>query len=234
MSNEKSESAEIRDDQDIIDDDIKKITDTYQEYLEKGIKIEDLDLINLFFHPLRAQLSEGKYNYALVKTIYSATKLLDTKVQNLLDRVLQKKGIAKPESDIPIAEQFDNVLKLLRPIQPVSRPLLQMDIQRAFIELMIYRKKKRIYSVESKKMRYDPIEFERISMDDNKNELLEKIRRLKKTSINFVALLHERTWPEVTRILTILLHLAHEGKIKLHQNDFPNGEITISYREDKN
>jgi hypothetical protein len=234
MANENSEPSEIREDQELSDDEIKKITDTYQETLEKGIKIEDLDLINLFFHPLRVQLNEGKYNYELVKTVYSATKLLDTKVQNLLDRILQKKGIAKPESETPMDDHFSSILSLNRPIQPVSRPLIQTDIKRAFIELMVHRKKKRIYNVESKKMRYDPIELERISIDDNKAELLEKIRRFKKATINFAVLLQERTWPEVARILTILLHLAHEGRIKLHQDDFPTGEITISYREDKN
>lgn len=234
MSNENSEPSDLKKDQDLSDDEIKKITDTYQETLEKGVKIEDLDLINIFFHPLRVQLNEGKYNYDVVKTIYSATKLLDTKVQNLLDRILQKKGIVKPESKTPTEEHFSNIVSLIRSIQPISRPLLQTDIKRAFIELLVHRKKKRIYSAETKKMRYDPVELERISIDDNKDELLKKIRHFKKASINFAALLQERTWPEVARILTILLHLAHEGKIKLHQNDFPTGEITISYREDKN
>jgi hypothetical protein len=51
---------------------------------------------------------------------------------------------------------------------------------------------------------------------------------------NLAALLKERTWAEVTKILNVLLHLAHEGKIKLSQTDFPAGPIIISYKGEAN
>jgi len=230
----KSEWPEIKEDKEPKDNGVKKILETYQDTIEQGTKIEDLDLINLFFHPLRVKLSEGRYDYEVVKAVYSATKLLDTKIQNLLDSVLQKKSPEKMESWTSSEEQLFRILHMIKPIQPVPRPLSLTDIKRAYVELMVHRKKKRVYSSESKKMKFDPVELERISINSDKTELLDKIRELGKISVDLGALLKERTWTEVTKILTVLLHLAHEGKIKLFQKDFPTGPIIISYKGEAN
>lgn len=232
MSNEnsrKSEWPETKEDKEPKDSGVKKILETYQDSIAQGTKIEDLDLINLFFHPLRVKLSEGRYDYDVVKAVYSATKLLDTKIQNLLDSVLQKKSLENAETWTSSEDQLDQLLHMTKPIQPVPRPLSMTDIKRAYIELMVHRKKKRVYNLESQKMKFDPVELERISINNDKTELLNKIREFGEVSIDLAALLKERTWPEVTKILNILLHLAHEGKIKLFQKDFPTGTIIISY-----
>ena len=237
MSNEnseKSEPPEVKEDKEVQDNGVKKILDTYQDTIALGTKIEDLDLIKLFFHPLRVKLNEGKYDYDVVKAVYSATKLLDAKIQNLLDKVLQKKGVEKTEPWNSSEEQLSQILRMIKPIQPVSRPLSLTDIKRAYVELMVHRKKKRVYNLESQKMRFDPIELERISINSDKTDLLDKIREFGKIRIDLAALLKERTWAEVTKILNVLLHLAHEGKIKLSQTDFPAGPIIISYKGEAN
>ncbi|MDD1779472.1 MAG: hypothetical protein LUQ65_15020 [Candidatus Helarchaeota archaeon] len=235
MSNDnsrKSEWSEKKEDKEPQDNGVKNILESYQVTVAQGTKIEDLDLINLFFHPLRVKLSEGRYDYEVVKAVYSATKLLDTKIQNLLDSVLQKKGPEKLESWTSSEEQLFHILHMTKPIQPVPRPLSLTDIKRAYVELMVNRKKKRVYNLESKKMKFDPVELERISINSDKTELLDKIRELGKIHVDLAALLKVRTWAEVTKILNVLLHLAHEGKIKLFQEDFPVGPIIISYRGD--
>ncbi|NVM54266.1 MAG: hypothetical protein HWN66_11240 [Candidatus Helarchaeota archaeon] len=213
---------------------INKILDLYQEALTKTSKLEDLDLINLFFHPLRATINEGRYDYKLIKAVYSATNLLDLKVQTLLDKTLQRKGFKKP---LPLDSKetvLSTALSLSKSISPLARPLLPSNITKAYVELMIHRKKKRAYDSEPNRMSYDPVEIEPISIEEDKEKLLHKIRLLKKSSIELPKLLKEKTWEEVTRILNILLHLAHERKIKLYQEDFPTGKIIIIYEGGKN
>lgn len=196
--------------------------------------IENLDLINLFFHPLREKLNEGQYDYNIVKAVFSATNLLDLKVQALLDKTLQKR---RKILDDPLEnrdEIYADALTLVKPIQSLPKPLLPSDITKAYVELVVHKKKRRIYVGDPHRMSYDPIEIEPISIEEDKDKLLGQIKTLKNSSIDFPKLLTKRTWDEAVKILGILLHLAHEGKIKLHQENFPQGKILISYVEGKN
>ena len=213
---------------------IGEILNIYQEALKNRRKIEDLDLINLFFHPLRIKIQQGRYDYKLVKAVHSATNLLELKIQNLLDKTLQRKEHKRPEIWDSKEAALSSALTLTKPIRPLVKPLLPENITKAYVELMIHRKNKRVYNSSPEKMAYDPIEIEPISLEEDKEKLLEMIRVLKKSSIALPKLMREKTWEEATRILSILLHLAHEGKIKLSQKDFPKGTIIISYGEGKN
>jgi len=206
----------------------------YDKALLKNGKLEDLDLINRFFHPLRAEIQQGRYDYQLIKALYSATNLLDLKIQILLDRTLQRKDSREIKPLDTQEDLLSKVVNLSQPIRPLARPLFTKDITKAYVELMIYRKKKRIYNSEPKKMEYLPVEIEPISIEEDKEELLQRIQLYKKASIELSALLKVKTWQEVLNILNILLHLAHEGKIKLQQENFPLGKIIITYREGKN
>jgi len=213
---------------------ITKILNLYQEALTKFSKIEELDLINLFFQPLRAKINQGRYDYKLVKAVYSATNLLDLKIQTLLDRTLQRKGFTKPSALDSKEEILSTSLILSRSIRPLARPLSLSNVTKAYVELMIHRKKRRAYDTEPEKMSYDPIEIQPISIEEDKETLLQKIKIYKKSSIELPKLLKVKTWREVTQILNILLHLAHEGKISLRQENFPTGKIFITYLEGKN
>ncbi len=213
---------------------LSDILNIYQEALKRRRKIEDLDLINLFFNPLRATIKQGRYDYTIVKAVYSATNLLELKVQGLLDKTLQRKERRRPKIWDSKETALSNVLTLTKPIQSLSKPLLSNNITQAYVELMIHRKRTRVYNTEPDRMSYDPIEIEPISIEEDKDKLLETIRLLKRSSIELPKLMREKTWDEATRILSILLHLAHEGKIKLHQKNFPRGTIIITYEGGKN
>ncbi len=213
---------------------INEILDLYKEAIAKISSIEELDLINLFFQPLRTKINEGRYDYKLVKAVYSATNLLDLKIQTLLDRALKRKGFKEPSNLDSKENTLSATFNLSRPIQPLDRPLIADNIVSAYVELMIHRKKRGTYEIEPNKMSYDPVEIEPISITEDKDKLLQEIQLFKQASIELQKLLKVRTWQEVAKILTILLHLAHEGKIKLRQENFPNGKIIITYRGRKN
>jgi hypothetical protein len=213
---------------------IKKLQDLYKRIMNQEEKLEELDLIGGFFTPLRAEINQGRYDYELVKVWHSATNLLDLKVQTLLNSALQKNGLQRWDPSDSGDETLSSSVFLSKAVQPLARPILLKDITKAYIELMIHRKKKRAYSSEPEMMGYDPQEIEPISIEVDKNKLLEKIMTLKESSIDLRSLLKEKTWEEVIAILNILLHLAHERKIKLHQINFPNGKIVISYVGNEN
>lgn len=213
---------------------IGEILELYQKVLASKGKIEDVDLISLFFQPLRIRINQGRYDYKLIKALFSATNLLDLKIQTLLDETLQRKRFKRPSSLESKETALSSALNLSKPIRPPARPLLATNITKAYVELMIHRKKKREYNLEPSKMSYDPIEIEPISIEEDKETLLQKIKFFKKASIELPKLLKEKTWGEVIKILNILLHLAHERKIKLYQENFPAGRIIITYEEGKN
>ena len=166
--------------------------------------------------------------------VMKMNNLLDLKIQTLLDETLQRKGFKRLSPLESKETVLSSALNLSKPIRPPARPLLATNITNAYVELMIHRKKKREYGVEPSKMSYDPVEIEPISIAEDKEKLLQKIKIFKKSSIELPKLLKERTWGEVIKILNILLHLAHEGTVKLHQEDFPVGRIIITYRGEVN
>ena len=209
---------------------ITKLIELYEKTITKGGKLEELDLIGRFFNPLRAEINQGRYDYRLVKAWQSATNLLDLKVQALLDKTLQKGSIKELE---PSDSELD--IYLTKSISPLARPISKVGITKAYVELMIQRKKRHAYNLEDiERMGYEPVDIEPVSIEVDKNKLIQKIKAHKKSSIDFVSLLEKRTWEEVIGILNILLHLAHEKKIKLHQDNFPEGKIIITYQGEEN
>ncbi len=213
---------------------INKLFDLYEKILAKRGALDKVDLIDQFFTPLRAEINEGRYDYKLVKAWSSATNLLDLKVQDLLSRALQKDSEKKQESPDTRIKTISNGLHLGRPIAPLPRKISKDQIMKAYIELMINRRKKRNYDVETERMGYEPVDIEPVSIEVNKEKILRKIQQFKTASIDFSSLLAEKTWQEVLEILNILLHLAHEQKIKLIQENFPDGKIIIINQEKMN
>ncbi|MHA1277966.1 MAG: hypothetical protein ACTSQI_11840 [Candidatus Helarchaeota archaeon] len=216
------------------ENELNQLSKLYKKIITKEENLEKVDLIKRFFLPLRATINQGRFDFKLVEAWNSATNLLDLKMQDLLDKALQRGGVKDQNTPISGINTISNALHLIRPIQPLERKISQKNVIKAYIELMIHRRKKRTYSLEPERMGYEPITIEPISIEINKEKLLHKIRGLKKSVIDFKTLLVEKTWKEVLELLNILLHLAHEEKIKLHQENFPNGKIIITYQEGKN
>ncbi len=190
-------------------------------------------MIDRFFQPLRAEINQGRYDYNVVKAWSSATNLLDMKIKTLLDKALQKESLKEKESVNSDEDYLSNAVHLLKAVRPFARPLSKSDLIKAYIDLMVYRKKKRIYSSELERMDYAPVEIEPISIEIDKEKLLQKIKAWKMASFDLQSLLEKKTWQEVIELLNILVHLAQEGKIKLRQDNFPEGKIIITSREDK-
>ncbi len=213
---------------------IAKLFELYDKVLANNSKLEDLNLIEKFFQPLRVILKQGRYDYDVVKAWLSASNLLDLKVQHLLDKTLQRKKVRGPDSSIDQDNLLSNAIVISRPIKPLAYPLSKESIVKAFVELMIHRRRKRAYDSKPERMNYIPKEIEPISIEIEKESLLQKIKKFRKASIDFSILLKERTWQEAIEILNILLHLAHERKIRLRQKNFPRGKIIITYLGDKN
>ncbi|MHA1266200.1 MAG: hypothetical protein ACTSRS_13285 [Candidatus Helarchaeota archaeon] len=214
-----------------------KITDflkRIQDPLIQGKDLEELDLVNLFFQPLQKKLKSGEYNLKIVRTLYSATGLLNLKVQELLDQTLQRNASREVAPTHSKEEVFSEAIVLARPIQPLAHPLLATDITKAYIELILHRKRKRTYQIEPRRMEYNPVEIEPVSIEEDKEDLLSQIKQYKRSSIELSKLLKVKSWQEVTRILSILLHLAHEGKIQLLQDNFPHGRIIIINKDERN
>lgn len=190
-------------------------------------------MIDRFFQPLRAEINQGRYDYNVVKAWSSATNLLDMKIKTLLDKALQKESLKEKESVNSDEDYLSNAVHLLKAVRPFARPLSKSDLIKAYTDLMVYRKKKRIYSSELERMDYVPVEIEPISIEIDKEKLLQKIKAWKMASLDLQSLLEKKTWQEVIELLNILVHLAQEGKIKLRQDNFPEGKIIITSREDK-
>ncbi len=213
---------------------IEDLFDRYKKIIEEEERLEDLDLISGFFNPLRAEINHGRFDYELVKVWYSATNLLDLKIQKLLSKALQQNGIKEPGKSESGEETLSKVVTFLKPIQKLAIPIFADNISNAFIELMIHRRRKQTLVFETEIMSYDPKEIEPISIEADKNKLLHQIKTLRQSTIDFNILLKEKRWEEAILILNILLHLAHERKIKLYQNNFPTGKIVISYEGKEN
>ena len=207
--------------------------DTSSEWASDN-KLEELNLIERYFSPLRAEINQGRYDFNLIKAMYSAVNLLDLKIQLLLDMALQRESSRQPQSIDSKEELLSTSLNLARPICALERPITPDTLLKAYIELCIHRKKKRTYDIKPETMDYAPIEIEFISIEEDKEKLLEKLQQFKKASIELSSLLEKRSWQEVVNVLNILLHLAHEGKIKLHQKEFPKGKIMITYTGGQN
>ena len=213
---------------------INRLIDLYEKIITEKGALDEVNLIDQFFTPLRTEINEGRYDYKLVKAWNSATNLLDLKVQELFSRALQRDSQKEQESLDTRIKTISDGLHLGRPIAPLPRKISKDHIIKAYIELMINRRKKRNYDVEPERMGYNPVDIEPVSIEADKEKILRKIQQFKKASIDFRSLLAEKTWQEVLEILNILLHLAHEQKIKLFQENFPDGKIIIINQEKMN
>ena len=219
-------------------EDITKIIAQIDFAISSGRKKPtEIDLSD-YILKLRDKIRSG-LNEEVVQALSIISKILETKIDILLNELLGKKvslediafllDISALLKRDEIESKLTNILSVLHPIGTLYLPIQEQEIIDAYLELTMKRNPAKYgSSSKAKPLEIDLINFEPKSIDADKKNLFEKLEKYNLDTIPFSKLLSKYPrWREVLNKLTVLTYLAHEGSIAMWQKDFPDGEIFL-------
>jgi hypothetical protein len=234
------------DDSEIIEkdkfEDITKIITQIDFEISSGRKKPtEIDLSN-YILKLSDKIRSG-LNEEIVQALSIISKILETKIDILLNELLGKKTTLKDLAfliDImallrrdEIESELITILSLFHPIGTLYLPIQEQEIIDAYLDLTMKRNPGKYgSSSKAKQLELDLIDFEPKSMEKDKRNLFEKLEKFDLDIVPFGKLLSKYpSWREVLNKLTVLTYLAHEGSIDMWQKNFPDGEIFLNTKK---
>jgi len=236
------------DDSDIIEkstgDDIASIIAQIGFAISSGRKKpKEIDLAE-FILKLRESIRSGRLDDEIIGALSTISKILETKIDILLNELLGKKVSLKEIAFLldvaallrmdEIESKLTNILSVLHPIGSLYLPIQEQEIIDAYLDLTMKRNPTKYGSGSAKAnpLELDLIDFEPRSIEKDKKNLFEKLDRQTLETIPFSKILSKHpSWREVLNKLTVLTYLAHEGSIAMWQKDFPDGEIFLETKK---
>ena len=236
------------DDSDIIEksisDDIASIIAQIDFDISSGRKKpKEIDLVE-FILQLCESIRSGRLDDEIIGALSTISKILENKIDILLNELLGKKVSLKELSfllDIAallrrdeIESKLTSILSVLHPIGSLYLPIQEQEIIDAYLDLMMKRNPAKYGSgsLKAKPLELDLIDFEPRSIEKDKKNLFEKLDKYTIETIPFSKILSKHpSWREVLNKLTVLTYLAHEGSIAMWQKDFPDGEIFLETKK---
>jgi len=209
----------------------EKILEICTKALKGEISLDNLNLINTIYEPLKSELKKGRYDEITVEVYSQSAEIIQKKVENLLQKIIGKKikgnfeffQTIKSLNDDRLAETINFYHK----IPEFSVPLTENYFIKCYTDLVINRPERKKYNKTMQIVDYFPVETEVYLIEKELNELYKKIRSMNKNVIEFEELLTRKDWSEAGALLILLTYLANEEKIEIYQEDFPNGTIYI-------
>ncbi|MHA1271545.1 MAG: hypothetical protein ACTSPY_17260 [Candidatus Helarchaeota archaeon] len=214
------------------EDNIEKILEKCIKALRGEISIDEMNVINSIYEPLKRELTKGRYNDLTVELYSQSAEILLRKINNLLESVIGKKIKNNFEFYKSITNLSDDELaksiEFFQDIPDFPIPLTKNFLLKSFNDLVINRSTKKRYVKDTKLVTYFPKKEEIILVEEELNRLYERLKSINKKIIKYKELLKNSTWDEASSTLILLGYLAHQGKIDMKQDNFPNGEIYIT------
>jgi len=204
-------------------------------------KPTEIDLSD-YIVKLRDKIRSG-LNEEIVQALSIISKILETKIDILLNELLGKKvklediafllDVAALLSRDEVESELISILSVFHPIGTLYLPIQEQEIIDAYLELAMKRNPAKYgSSSKAKQLELDLVDFEPKSMEKDKRNLFEKLERFDLDIIPFGKLLSKYpSWREVLNKLTVLTYLAHEGSIDMWQKNFPDGEIFLNTKK---
>jgi hypothetical protein len=206
-------------------------------------KPKEIDLAE-FILKLRENIRSGRLDDEIIGALSTISKILETKIDVLLNELLGKKVSLKELSFLldvsallrkdEIESKLTNILSVLHPMGSLFLPIQEQEIIDAYLELTMKRNPTKYGSggAKAKPLELDLIDFEPRSIEKDKRNLFEKLDKYTIETIPFSKILSKHpSWREVLNKLTVLTYLAHEGSINMWQKDFPDGEIFLETKK---
>jgi DUF438 domain-containing protein len=205
-------------------------------------KPKEIDLEE-YILKLREKIRSGKLDDEIISTLSTISKILETKIDILLNELLGKKVSLKDIAFLldvsallqrnEIESDLVQILSVLHPVGTLYLPIQEQEIIDAYLELTMKRNPGKYGSnAKAKPLELDLVDFVPKSIEDDKRNLFEKLEKHDIETIPFSKILSKYpSWREVLNKLTVLTYLAHEGSIAMWQKDFPDGEIFLKTKK---
>ncbi|MHA1752471.1 MAG: hypothetical protein ACTSYZ_08890 [Candidatus Helarchaeota archaeon] len=213
------------------DDPAKIILNKCIKALRGEIDLNNLNVVNNIYEPLKSELKEGRYDDLTVEIYSQSAEIIQRKADNLLDFFVGDNKVnnfkffklIKDLSD----EDLANTITFFHEIPEFPIPLTENYVLKCYTDLVINRPERKKYTKTVELIDYISIKRDVVLIDKEIDKLYKKIISLNKENINFKELLCKKTWKEASYVLILLGYLASKGKIDIMQKDFPNGDIII-------